>query len=101
VVVADVGDFELNSSEPKTGPQNIHFAAVLEKAPRIRDKDSPAGSINADQVGRWPSGQWQQTVNLSPKGYGGSNPSLPTINHPLDLVEFPSLAATSSWLDFS
>ncbi len=28
--------------------------------------------------GRWPSGQWHQTVNLADLSYGGSNPSLPT-----------------------
>ena len=30
--------------------------------------------------GRWPSGQWHQTVNLTEQSYGGSNPSLPTAN---------------------
>ena len=30
-------------------------------------------------LGGWPSGQWQQTVNLSTKVYVGSNPSPPTI----------------------
>ena len=29
-------------------------------------------------MGRWWSGLSQQTVNLSPSGFGGSNPSLPT-----------------------
>ncbi len=29
-------------------------------------------------LGRWQSGQLHQTVNLTPSGYGGSNPSLPT-----------------------
>ena len=28
-------------------------------------------------MGRWPSSQWQQTVNLSTEVYGGANPSLP------------------------
>lgn len=41
---------------------------------------SPTKEVFENQkVGKWPSGQWQQTVNLSPRGYGGSNPSLPTI----------------------
>ena len=31
-------------------------------------------------LGRWPSGQWQQTVNLPANAYGGSNPSRPTID---------------------
>ncbi len=30
-------------------------------------------------MGRWRSGQSQQSVKLSPSGYGGSNPSLPTM----------------------
>ena len=30
-------------------------------------------------MGGWPSGQWQQTVNLSTKVFVGSNPSPPTI----------------------
>ena len=30
-------------------------------------------------MGRFPSGQREQTVNLSPDGFGGSNPPLPTI----------------------
>ena len=30
-------------------------------------------------MGRWPSGQWQQTVNLPAKAYGGSSPSRPTL----------------------
>ena len=29
-------------------------------------------------MGRFPSGQREQTVNLSPDGFGGSNPPLPT-----------------------
>ncbi len=29
-------------------------------------------------AGRFPSGQREQTVNLSPSGFGGSNPPLPT-----------------------
>ena len=28
---------------------------------------------------RWPSGQWQQTVNLPSQEFEGSNPSLSTI----------------------
>ncbi len=28
---------------------------------------------------RWPSGQWQQTVNLSAQAFAGSNPALSTI----------------------
>ena len=32
--------------------------------------------------GRFPSGQREQTVNLSPYGFGGSNPPLPTISCP-------------------
>ena len=31
-------------------------------------------------MGRWQSGQLQQTVNLSPHGYVGSNPTLPRLN---------------------
>jgi hypothetical protein len=30
-------------------------------------------------LGRCPSGQWEQTVNLSARAYAGSNPALPTI----------------------
>lgn len=30
-------------------------------------------------MGRWQSGQLQQTVNLSPHGYVGSNPTLPKL----------------------
>lgn len=29
-------------------------------------------------LGRCPSGQWEQTVNLSARAYAGSNPALPT-----------------------
>ena len=29
-------------------------------------------------MGRCPSGQWEQTVNLPADAYGGSNPSRPT-----------------------
>ena len=34
--------------------------------------------MDAGFLGRFPSGQREQTVNLSPSGYGGSNPPLPT-----------------------
>ena len=32
-------------------------------------------------MGRYPSGQREQTVNLPPYGFGGSNPPLPTKQH--------------------
>ncbi len=35
------------------------------------------------ETGRWPSGQWQQAVNLPAYAYGGSNPPLPTGSAPL------------------
>ena len=31
-------------------------------------------------MGRWQSGQLHQTVNLTPHGYVGSNPTLPKLN---------------------
>ena len=30
-------------------------------------------------VEKWPSGQWQQTVNLSAQAFAGSNPAFSTI----------------------
>ena len=45
--------------------------------PLVGGSNPSAGSIS---VGRWRSGQSQQTVNLSAYAYGGSNPPLPTIN---------------------
>ena len=40
---------------------------------------SPPGRVTS---GRFPSGQREQTVNLSPYGFGGSNPPLPTTRIP-------------------
>src|SRR2546423_10952453 len=46
-------------------------------------------------TGRWPSGQWHQTVNLTGLPYGGSNPSLPTHCGCSSMVEhLPSKQAT-------
>ena len=42
--------------------------------------------------GRWQSGQSQQTVNLPPTGYGGSNPPLPTNLSPVRVR-----AASQGW----
>ena len=36
-------------------------------------------SLNPSSVEEWPSGQWQQTVNLSSYEFEGSNPSSSTI----------------------
>lgn len=44
-------------------------------------------TLQTAMPGRWPSGQWQQTVNLSTKVYGGSNPSLPIFFQPMRMHE--------------
>jgi hypothetical protein len=43
----------------------------------------------------WPSGQWQQTVNLPGYPYGGSNPSTSTISIQLDFG--PEKAGVTQW----
>lgn len=69
-----------------------HFSVILFDATglllryisKVDVRDAAVGPV----VGRWQSGQLQQAVNLSPlAGYGGSNPSLPTI-------DFESLGTT-------
>ncbi len=43
---------------------------------------------------RWPSGQWQQTVNLPAYAYAGSNPALSTTN--CDIIVY-FLAGVAQW----
>ena len=52
-------------------------------------------------MGRWQSGQLQQTVNLSPHGYVGSNPTLPKLKSgPLaHLARAPALHAGGDRFD--
>ena len=74
----------------------LHFIVTL----RLRVKASHArkpSSLSLKRkvegfcVERWPSGQWQQTVNLPGQPYVGSNPTLSTIffyNDNFDLSSF-------------
>ena len=58
------------------------FERGIEESPAIKcDKEEHFKGGNIKYLGRWPSGQWQQTVNLPAFAYEGSNPSLPTIYH--------------------
>ena len=38
----------------------------------------PSGKFSSQRMGRYPSGQRGQTVNLLAYAYAGSNPALPT-----------------------
>ena len=63
-----------------------NFATVAQLVERLICNQLVGGStplggsfhVWSFNLGRWPSGQWQQTVNLPAYAYGGSNPSLPT-----------------------
>ena len=58
---------------------SIPFASSLRRqdAERRRETSAPARR-SASEEGRYPSGQREQTVNLSASAFGGSNPPLPT-----------------------
>ena len=66
------------------------YATIAQLVERLTCNEDVAGSIPAGGSaelfigkrfwGRCPSGQREQTVNLPAYAYGGSNPSLPTIN---------------------
>ena len=48
------------------------------------------------RLGRWPSGQWQQTVNLPGSPYVCSNHTLPTKHKPREIGAFLFSAQNTS-----
>ena len=50
-------------------------------------------------MGRWQSGQLHQTVNLTPHGYAGSNPALPSVGPLAHLARAPALHAGGDEFD--
>ena len=66
-------------------PEAPLYAGVAQQAEQLTCNQQVVGSIPIASsiffnvsLGRLPSGQWQQTVNLSVFTFGGSNPPLPT-----------------------
>jgi hypothetical protein len=70
------------SGEPK--PRRPYWRAPSVGAGPRR---APSVSLGVGRAGRWPSGQWHQTVNLAGYPYGGSNPSLPNPHRRQEPVE--------------
>ena len=64
-------------------PQTQNDAGVAQLAEQLICNQQVVGSIpiaSSTYMGRFPSGQREQTVNLSSPDFGGPNPPLPTKN---------------------
>lgn len=80
VWICDRACFSSELSEKENGKDDLDLSFRIDKSCEILMLLLPSKSVFPVAVEGWPSGQWQQTVNLPGYPYVGSNPT-PSTTH--------------------